>query len=140
MSGRLLISDARTGRQLAVAENALVADEKARELEAVGHTVAITPAPAAVSPAPAVLAPAPVDVPDGYQLLEPRHLAASTLAREPGRWVRQAERFPAVWGRWGEGQTTANVAHACHDRGLIEIAVPITGRGPFLYRQKRGRA
>jgi hypothetical protein len=76
------------------------------------------------------------DVPAGYALAPPRQLAESTLKREPERWRKEALTFPEEWGRWGEGHTTSNVAHACHDRGLIQIAVPLKKGKPYLYRRK----
>lgn len=123
-----IISDADTGQRLAAARDALSADEKAQAKEAEGHRVVVLPGPPL---------PDKPDVPEGYRLLEPYRLAPSTLRRDPARWRAEAQTFPEEWGRWGQGHLTANVAHACHDRGLIEIAVPIKAGKPFLYRQVR---
>lgn len=147
-----LISDADSGKRLAAAHDALEAEDKAQEWEGKGHRVRVDPAPVPfgptdrAAPAPAAAleqadAPEPdaTDVPEGYKLLSPRPLAASTRSREFERWVIEAAGFPVEWGRWGEGHTTAMIAYACMNRGLIEIAVPIKGHKPYLYRQKPKR-
>lgn len=131
MSSYLIITDADTGQRLGAAKDALTAEAKAQAHEQRGHRVAVAPGP------PVRELPTPVarDLPAGYTLLEPRRLLRSTLQRDPARWHAEALTFPEQWGRWGEGHLTANVAHACHDRGLIQIAVPLKQSKPFLYRR-----
>lgn len=120
-----VISDPDTGRRLAVGRDAITADEKARALTKRGHAVRIDAGP-----------PLP-DVPPGYELLPPRRLAKSTLRSAPAKmWESDLRSFPGEWGPWGAGHWTANVAHALHDRGMVEIAVPRNnGRGRFQYRR-----
>lgn|SRR5437763_1389536 len=133
-----IITDADTGQRLAAARDALSAEEKALEREARGHRVAILPGRPLPPPAPKA---APPDVPPGYRRLDPRPLAPSTRKRDPERWRREALDFPVDWGRWGEGHLTANVAYACLDRGLVQIAVPLKKGKPYLYRRvKHGGA
>lgn len=134
-SASYLVVDAETGSRLAAARDPLAAEDKARACEQRGRRVAITRG----APFRPVAGPwERPDIPEGYRLLSPRPLAASTLRREPERWRAEASTFPEQWGRWGEGHLTANVAYACLDRGLVEIAVPIKGnRRPYLYRRTR---
>lgn len=128
-----IIRDVASGQRLGAARDPLEAELKAELHEADGHVVAVDRG------VPFRRVPGPwknPGLPYGYALLPPRPLATSTLRSRPASyWSAELQTFPTDWGRWGEGHTTSNVAHALHDRGLIEIAVPIKGRGPYLYRQ-----
>jgi hypothetical protein len=73
--------------------------------------------------------------PPGYRLRRRKRLAASTLRRPvPWSWEREADAIGGEWRTWGAGHVDSGPLNAMHNRGMIQVAEPVNGRGRLLFR------